>query len=411
MEQEKADKSGHNPVVRHKSLVFPIKHPPLITMATLHRLSRSRSHSPESSFSDGCDILGDPSGSSASIHNSGRSNTCDLNESINLNQKKTRRLRLSFRFETKLDPKSKICFLMTALLVFCSTLQTGAKVLLNKNTPANLRRASNGECPIQRWHYPDCSKHSNILAAPQATDEKWLEFRRKYQAVVGEEASTLDPTWSEFFETDSTDARTATLRNGFHVPVEVRTAPGKGRGIFLKTSVTKGQKLWDNRYTARFPDECSVRMFFASISEEDSCRVIIWGYVNDFAGEGQQFLLDLDDAVYLNEGQSTADVNTHSRFLTPAENNGIKENTQKDTVASMSNTNTAQRILEPVQQEDAILVQRRFPGNFGVFASQDMESGTELLGDYSEIHAYKSLFWYEKMCYRSIGLLGYLLWL
>lgn len=255
------------------------------------------------------------------------------------------------------------------------------------------------------------------MAPPQATDEKWLEFRRKYQAAVGEQASTLDPTWSDYFGSDSTtSANTATLRNGFHVPVEVRTAPGKGRGIFVKTSVTKGQLLWDNRYTARFPDECSVRMFFASISEEDACRAIIWGYVNDFTGEGQQFLLDLDDAVYLNEGQSAADVNTRSRFMTPAENNGNAErNSQKGNVALKINVDVAQRILEPAQQQqqhqDAILAQRRLPGNFGVFASQDMEAGTELLGDYSEIHAYKSLFWYEKMCYRSIGFLGYLLWL
>ena len=120
----------------------------------------------------------------------------------------------------------------------------------------------------------------------------------------------------------------------------------------------------------------------------------------DHAGDGQQFLLDLDDASYLNEGASTGDVNTESRFLT------------SHLVKNSGSNYQYERMLESVTHDlSSPMKQRRIPGNFGVFASQNMEAGTELLGDYGEIHSYKSLFWYEKMCYHSFGFWGYLMWL
>ena len=284
--------------------------------------------------------------------------------------------------ETKLSIKSKICLLMTVIVVAFSMLHTGTNILSTIDITT-----ADETCPIQQWKYPNCKPYLNKVSPP-ATDEQWLDLRQKFHTAVGDQASGLDPTWSNYTRTAN---GSSILNQGFRVPVEVRTSPGKGRGVFLKSYVQKGQQLWDNRYTARFPNECSVRKFFASIGEEAACSAIMWGYVNDFAGEGLQYHLDLDGSVYFNEARPVSEANAMHRYVTPVEEEA-------------GSLDGVQRILEPEQ----LVALRKQPGRFGLFATRDLEPGTELLIEYDQFHVYYSLIWYEKLCYHSRGFWGYL---
>ena len=190
--------------------------------------------------------------------------------------------------------------------------------------------------------------------------------------------SSLDPAWRHKNSTTEVD--------GFHVPVEVRTSPGKGRGVFLTSAVSKGQVIWDNRYTARFPDECSVRQFLAAISEETACEVIMWAYVNDFfSGQALEFQVDLDGAAYFNEAPDIAQTNFVTRF---------PENLSFDA----QNTETVATIV----------AERRVPGSMRAYAKSDLKAGTELMFDYADVHIYAKLFWFEKLCFMTRGLWAWL---
>jgi len=277
--------------------------------------------------------------------------------------------------------KSQICFLFIFVAISYYTIKNSSKLFSN---------SSPNECVILKWEYPSCNKYMDKITPPQ-TPSQWIEFRRKFEAAVGESNSNLDRDWADYMDDSHREVKT-----GFRVAVDVRISPGKGRGVFLEEPVRKGQVLWENRYSARFPDECSVRIFFASLSEEDQCNAIMWGYVNDFFGRGLQFQLDLDPAVYLNAGSPPAQANTVNRFLLKHE----------DELFDKMNLNDVQRTLESRQRNSLLSSEPRF----GMVALHDMEAGTELLIDYAEIHVYgiKKLGWYESLCFHSRGFWGWI---
>lgn len=277
---------------------------------------------------------------------------------------------------------------LVLVLVYCTT-RGGTSAPWNQ--PNNNLLSAGEQCRKSQWQYPDCNKFKD-KATPPFSDQQWLRFREIYVEIVGEQASTLGPGWSNLTEENNTLAN-----NAFHIPFGVRAASGKGLGVFTKDYVQQGQQLWDNGMTARFPDECSVRVFLASISEEDACSTIKWGYVNDFFGQGLQFQLDMADGVYFNHADSGSELlNTYNSFLPTGQ--------AADELAASSETS------QPVLETKKTFAMQTIPGQFCIFATQDLEPGTELLLDYSAVHAHFRLYWYEKLTYQSRGFWPYI-WL
>jgi hypothetical protein len=341
-------------------------------LASTHR-SRCKSRSPQNSSGGDHDLASTSLGVVAALDNA----SCGA-------PKKQR----AYGITSTIGLISGVCMLINLFLVASTfMIETGTQLLFSGSNPAatsSLRRASS-QCPISKWRYPNCkpySIHQNETLTALSSHE-WYELRRKFLAVVGDQDSTIDPSWQQQQESSPSHGS-----SGFQVPVEVRSSPGKGRGVFTTTRVSKGQVLWDNRYSARFPDECSARQFFDLIGEELSCSAIMWGYVNSKFGQGPQFILDLDIAVYLNQAPTSEDVNMVNHFRPLNDNPSY---------------NAAQLMLDP----ERYWQHRRKPGNLQMLASRDLEPGTELLMDYSEMHVYHNqLWWFQNLCFRTRGLWG-----
>ncbi|CAB9499339.1 expressed unknown protein [Seminavis robusta] len=283
---------------------------------------------------------------------------------------------------SKLGIRSFACLILTLLLVLSSLVETGTSVILS-SSKGSLRKDP-VQCPIQKWTYPNCRPY---LAPKNASlgdlsPHEWYDLRRKFEQVVGDEASSLDPS----FRTNGSEESLS----GFRVPVEVRVSPGKGLGVFTTTPVQKGQVVWDNRFTARFPDECSLRQYFDLIGEKASCDALTWGYVNDFQGEGLKFLLDLDEAVYLNEARKPDEVNLIINFRP------LQDDPEYDAV---------QKLIDP----DRFWQHRQKPGNQQARAKVHLQAGAELLMDYREVHVYGKLWWYDRLCFKTRGVWAWLM--
>lgn len=254
------------------------------------------------------------------------------------------------------------------------------RTLIFSDDTNHLRQLAS-QCPIPEWEYPNCRPYIANGDAKPLTPQEWYGLREIYEQVVGKNVSSLVPSWKQYDPTHRVD--------GFRAKVEVRTSPGMGRGVFLMEPVSEGQVIWDNRYTARFPDDCSVRRFFQLVGEKAACDAITWGYVNDFYGPGQ-FQVDLDDSAFLNDAKN-AEANVVIRF--PDELSDPK-------IIDLNHL--------------AFLEQRAKPGAFQLFARSNIAAGTELLFEYTDVHVYSSAkvygdpFWYEKLCIMTRGALGWL---
>ena len=271
--------------------------------------------------------------------------------------------------------------LLVVLLVVCTSNSSRYLLVLQKQKQKQQQKQT---CPISEWKYPQCAKYldSGVIPPPY-TQEKWIEMRKAYVQVVGEHGHTLADDW-KLLPQQQQDGQSLLSSGSFHVPIEIRTSPGKGRGMFAKTDIPKGTMVWSNRYTARF-NECQVRQFFDLISEEDACNTIMWAYLNNFYTDDNdgsyEMSLDMDECVYVNQAPSPQDRNLENRFV------------MEDTVAS--------------ETERPDKRQRRIPGNYGMFAERDIPAGSELLIDYGQIHKFAAAYWYEKMNFQSRGLWHY----
>lgn len=276
----------------------------------------------------------------------------------------------------QLNFKPLMCMTIVLMLVVGAFLQSETLMFTSNNLVRHQRETE--QCAIPKWNYPNCKPYLTNPSLAIPTPRQWYDLRQAFEEATEEEASSLDPAW----KVSDPDLPV----NAFHVPIEVRISPGKGRGVFLAEAVSKGQLLWDNRYTARFPDECSVRKFFAAIGDEAVCNVVMWGYVNDFYGQGLQFQVDLDPSAFFNEPTTPDEANTVNRF------------------PSLLSNDQPQRVLNP----QSFFEQRRKPGAFHVYATEDMPAGTELLFNYSDVHMYVKLYYYEKLCMMTRGVWGWL---
>jgi len=138
------------------------------------------------------------------------------------------------------------------------------------------------------WHHWDCDE---IFKTPRPihSKETWAHTRKVYQAVVGEEDSTVQ-------DDEKVD--------GFHVPVVSKQSPGKGRGIYAGRDIKKGEIIWTGVNSARFRWGDDYREFLNSIEPHLACDVLQWAYVQDMGDEDDDLrvTVDLDDGSFCNDG-------------------------------------------------------------------------------------------------------------
>jgi hypothetical protein len=116
------------------------------------------------------------------------------------------------------------------------------------------------------WWHLDCSR---IFEGDRSihNESTWAMMKGIYQGLVGPELSTINPL---------------TLRNGFSFDVEVKQAENKGRGVFAKQKILKGQHvLSTDGQRACFDDGTSYRQFLALLPPDLSCDIMNWAYVTD----------------------------------------------------------------------------------------------------------------------------------
>mmetsp|Transcript_27518 Transcript_27518/g.60552 ORF Transcript_27518/g.60552 Transcript_27518/m.60552 type:complete len:331 (-) Transcript_27518:43-1035(-) len=140
------------------------------------------------------------------------------------------------------------------------------------------------------------------------TPETWIGMREAYISVVGSEKATVElvPNTEKTFET------------AFRLQFEVRQSPGKGRGIFARTNVPRGEILYDFSQSAQFKKGSEFAEFLRILRPELACDVLMWSYVQYF-GEGVlgsrsnpkdyesqlsdlRIVVDLDPGSFCNDG-------------------------------------------------------------------------------------------------------------
>jgi len=142
------------------------------------------------------------------------------------------------------------------------------------------------------WDHLECDALFALAPRPIHKEKDWDLMRTAYASIVSPEKSSL-PSQEE-------DKK----RSGFHVAFEAKQAKEKGRGIFAKEKIKKGQKVWSTLQTARFDDGNDYRKFIASIPVDLACDVLQWAYVQaiieDSDREKPLISVDIDPGSFLN---------------------------------------------------------------------------------------------------------------
>ena len=246
-------------------------------------------------------------------------------------------------------------------------------------------------CPIAKFKYPWCAHtimHVEQRIPAPLTPEEWLQLRKHYQVAMAQggappsnNKSSLADGWDELGSV------------GFPIKdqLEIRTSPGKGRGLYTTQPIAKGTKIWDNRYRAVFPNECTAKIFFAELSNQMACDAMFWGYTNNFYGNdvGVQYMLDLDGHGYINHEGHHPNAAHHFEEEMETQNYAVP------------------RILRPwggslTQSDPARNLARTKPGAYGLYAQRDIEAGEEIVYNYSEIYQRGYFDWYTFLICHSL---------
>eukprot|EP00929_Paragymnodinium_shiwhaense_P052913 TRINITY_DN26490_c0_g1_i1.p1 TRINITY_DN26490_c0_g1~~TRINITY_DN26490_c0_g1_i1.p1 ORF type:complete len:258 (+),score=51.22 TRINITY_DN26490_c0_g1_i1:154-927(+) len=90
---------------------------------------------------------------------------------------------------------------------------------------------------------------------------------------------------------------------GITVPHEIRTSPGRGRGVFVTAPVKSGTVVWKDSSTARFRNRRQLEKFLRIVKTklpEVVCAIMHWLYA-EYARDGKlQMAFALDDGSFVN---------------------------------------------------------------------------------------------------------------
>lgn len=255
--------------------------------------------------------------------------------------------------QRRIDAVTKCLFPLFVLsAVFCGLLW-----LLWESSFGSAAASENQLCSVKRWRYPTCIPSAKKILTHMPTPDEWVQYRAAYQRAV------LDPS---HFSLEPKEWINGSV-TGFAVPVRIEYSKERGRGVYAAAFIPKGQKVWDNRFTARIHSECEGKRFVNELTEEQACNVIIWGYSTDH-GTGQlEWGVDLDPASFTNAANNPSEVNAADR----------------------------------VDPERALV-----PGGHSMWTTKDVEEGEELLSSYDglrTINPKKNLFWQLKGVFMAWG--------
>jgi hypothetical protein len=249
-------------------------------------------------------------------------------------------------------------------------------------------------CPAAKFEYPWCVDsflHARELPPP-LTGEEWVSMRRLYvQALT--KAGVLE---KNSFAQDWNHPEKVGFTLAFPGQLEIRNSLDKGRGIFATAPIKAGTKIWDSSYRGVFPNECTARIFFNQLNNAQKCDAMFWGYINDFYGNGMQYMLDMDGHGYINHVPHPGH-NVMHHF--DGEFNKVRY-----MVSSLSWTGSLFRATLP----DAARVARNKPGAYGLYATRDIEPGEEILYDYNEIYMLGWWDWYTIFVESSLPVFQWL---
>lgn len=222
-------------------------------------------------------------------------------------------------------------------------------------------------CTIGDWSFEpwcaDALTHQNTShLQPPLAPQQMLELRTKYQQAVGDAQSTLSSNWQNLYKDLPAPYHVRVPNSGYLIPIEIKQTANKGRGVFTNVDIKKGQKIWDNRYQAIFPNPCSAMKFFASLNNEQACDALFWSYVHNFYGNGYQTMISLDGYGYTNHGTAQ---------------DGL-ENIVHHFEGELSESNYHQwpELVPFVERiSESTKANRNKPGAYGLYAARDISTG------------------------------------
>lgn len=141
------------------------------------------------------------------------------------------------------------------------------------------------------WEDSGCQKFRE-KEQPIPSEELWNMLRETYVAVVGKEESRIAST-------------TSSPRHGFGVSFEAKQAGEKGRGVFAKQDVAKGDLVWSaTRFTAVFKTADLYRTFLRSLPYYECCQAMGYTWPAKTKKEGKKpwIAVDLDEGALMNSG-------------------------------------------------------------------------------------------------------------
>lgn len=148
------------------------------------------------------------------------------------------------------------------------------------------------------WTQLDCDKYFQT-ERPIHPNSVWVEARNFYKSLTLEHNNTLP-------DDDST---------GFRMAYEAKQSPGKGRGVFAKQDVKKGELIYNSTQTARFDNGHAFKAFIMGLEPGFACDVLQWAFVIDMQNYDEDnyskrdddnmelfISVDLDPGCFCNDG-------------------------------------------------------------------------------------------------------------
>jgi hypothetical protein len=143
------------------------------------------------------------------------------------------------------------------------------------------------------WSHYNCDDTSVWpLPRPLYSQDMWMRLREAYVDIVGSTKSSIGTE--------------ALAEDGFALSVEVKQAPGKGRGLFAAEDIPRGRLIWSSlKQTACFESGEDFTNFLDALEVGEACDVIQWSYVHAIPGVANkgatQISTDLDNMTFVNQ--------------------------------------------------------------------------------------------------------------
>jgi hypothetical protein len=210
--------------------------------------------------------------------------------------------------------------------------------------------------------YFECDKiFGNANIRPILSASEWMTMRRTYHEMVGPNKSSIAPL--------------SATEDGFHVPIEVKEAPGKGRGVFATTNIKQGTLVHNaTRQSALFHNGISFRRYLALLPNNLACEVLQLHFAFHFI-DGDDDEDDDDDDEDSGDHYYTIAVELDANGLVNEPNRHSKGNR-----ANRANNNQPNIDCDPELAKD-------FGGGCDVldFATRDIAAGEELICFYGDL--------------------------